>query len=161
MRNDWLLWSVWFVWFLWLNQQNKPDRPDEPGRPQTKLNAERSAHLLRYTRCRGVLVKERDGSRHECHPAQGTHTARRVCRLSTRGRLLLRRFGRVVSRLLLVGVQFQLRHGVLQLSPFFRNQGEEFDTEAAHARPPHDGFEDGPSLTQEDSPSSAACLSRS
>jgi hypothetical protein len=46
-------------------------------------------------------------------------------------------------------VQFQLR------------QGEEFDTEAAHARPPHDGFEDGPSLTQEDSPSSAACLSRS
>jgi hypothetical protein len=109
----------------------------------------------------GGLGQSADGSRHECHPAQGTHTASRICRLSMRGRLLLRRFGRVVSRLLPVGVQFQLRHGVLQLSPFFRNQGEEFDTEAAHARPPHDGFEDGLSLTQEDSPSSAACLSRS
>jgi hypothetical protein len=50
---------------------------------------------------------------------------------------------------------------VLQASPFFRNRGEEFDTEVALARPPHDGFADGPSLTQEDSPSSAACLSRS
>jgi hypothetical protein len=31
------------------------------------------------------------------------HTARRVCRLKTLGRLLLRHFGRLVSRLLLVG----------------------------------------------------------
>ena len=109
----------------------------------------------------GGLGQGADGSRHERHPAQGTHTAKSVYRLSTCGRLLLRRFGPVVSRLLLVGVQFQLRHGVLQVSPVFRNQGEEFDTVAAHPRPPHDGFEDGPSLAQEDSPSSAACLSRS
>jgi hypothetical protein len=32
-------------------------------------------------------------------------------------------------------VQFQLRHGVLQSNPFFRNQGEEFDTDAARAVP--------------------------
>src|SRR5437867_13122726 len=71
------------------------------------------------------------------------YTTRRVCRLNSRGRLLLRRFGRVVSWLLLVGVQFHLRHSVLQTSPFFRNQGKEFDTEAALARPPHDGLKDG------------------
>ncbi len=58
-------------------------------------------------------------------------------------------------------VQFQLRDGVLKTSPFFRNQGEEFDTQAALARPLHDGVADGSSLTQEDSPSSVACLSRS
>src|SRR5437879_2349556 len=72
-----------------------------------------------------------------------TRTGRRVCRLSSPGRLLLRSFRSVVGWLLLVGVQFQLRHGMLQASPFFRNQGEKFDPEAALARPPHDGFKDG------------------
>jgi len=33
------------------------------------------------------------------------------------------------------GVRFQLRHGMLQASPLFRNQGEEFDTDAARAVP--------------------------
>ena len=82
-----------------------------------------------------------------CAIRHRTHTARRVCRLSSRGRLLLCSFRSVVGWLLLVGVQFQLRHGMLQASPFFRNQREKFDTEAALARPPHDGFADGPSLT--------------
>ena len=50
-----------------------------------------------------------------------TQTPRSVCRLSVLGRLLLRHFGRFVSRLLLVGVEVQLRHGVLEPSPFFRN----------------------------------------
>jgi hypothetical protein len=36
---------------------------------------------------------------------------------------------------------------MLQASPFFRNQGEKFDPEVALARPPHNGFDDGPSLT--------------
>ncbi len=84
-----------------------------------------------------------------------------VCQLSPRGRLLLRHGRRLVSRLHLVGVQFQLREGALQISPFFRNQGEEFDVEAALAPPPDDGFADDPSLTQEYSLRSVACLSRS
>jgi hypothetical protein len=79
-----------------------------------------------------------------------------VCRLNTRGRLRLRRFKRVVGRLLLVVVQFQLHRDVLHASPFFRNQGGEFDTKAALGHPPYDSFADGPSLAQEDSVCSAA-----
>jgi hypothetical protein len=49
-------------------------------------------------------------------------------------------------------VQFQLHRDELHASPFFRNQGEEFDNEAALGRP-------SPSLAQEDSVCSAGCLS--
>ena len=83
----------------------------------------------------GGLGQGADGSRHKCHPAQGTHSKKglpnedawpiavtpfRTSRQSASS-------GR--------GVQFQLRHGVLQSNPFFRNQGEEFDTDAARAVP--------------------------
>ena len=52
----------------------------------------------------------------------------------------LRGLGGNMGRLLLVGVQFELRDGMLKTRPFFGHKGHKFQTKLLRTTPPDHGF---------------------